>query len=61
MVLTYKNVGFLDFATDEMVEAASKFDLEKCVELAMEKFMYAPEAAYRARLRPPEPEGNHPP
>jgi hypothetical protein len=43
MVLTYKNVGFQDFATDEMVEAASKFDLEKCVELAMEKFMDAPE------------------
>ena len=43
MTLTYKNVGFEDFATDEMVEAASKFDLEKCVELAAAKLMDAPE------------------
>jgi len=43
VVLTYKNVDFQDFATDEMVEAASKFDLEKCVELAAAKLMDAPE------------------
>jgi len=43
MVLAYKNVDFEYFATDEMVEAASKLDLEKCIELAMEKFICAPE------------------
>jgi len=43
IVLSYKDVGFEDFATDEMVEAASRFDLSKCMRLAMEKFIAAPE------------------
>jgi len=43
MILSYKLVSFQDFATNEMVEAASRFDLERCVELALEKFMHAPE------------------
>jgi hypothetical protein len=38
MVLTFRSVNFEDFVTEDMVEAASRFDVEKCVELAMEKF-----------------------
>ena len=43
MLLAYKPVRFEDFATDEMVEAASRLDIERCIELAMEKFLQAPE------------------
>ena len=52
MVLTYKNVVFQDFATNEMVEAASKFDLGKCVELTMEKFVDAPEDVVELDILP---------
>jgi hypothetical protein len=43
VVLAYKSIQFEDFATREMVEAAMRFNLEKCVELAAAKLMDAPE------------------
>lgn len=43
MTLTYKAVTFESFVTDEMVEAASKFDLSKTFKLAMETFLSAPD------------------
>ena len=43
IMLTYKPVRFEDFATNGMLEAAARFDLERCVELAMEKLANAPD------------------
>jgi hypothetical protein len=45
IIVNCKQVKFEDVATDEVVEAASTFDVSKCVELIMKKLMFLPEHA----------------